>query len=623
MPNAPRLLTMLVISMWVLPALAQSQVRPYPDPGHRWLGVYAGGPEQHFDYFLRKLSLGDTFPNKASWWAGVKASRANRDDAHRHDVWTVYCGERDADLETAKRRLDAWLAPEKDCPTWPELIPAICLGEENIGTRVDVLDGLARHLRDKYGIPVFQWFSDPMSPNPNLTADGWIWDSYGRDSVSFRKHLMKFTVLRKPPICVPWAADPHWPQWTQYPTAAALIDREWRQFDICREFNVGCAVFAVAGPHGSVNTWAGSSAPELIKLRNALSAQRETMHAIRPQELPLSSANISARDRSTPVGGDPKAPSEYVETFSGFDWLHAADVRGFLGLRLTSRPDTPGYLELMPREEGPASASLIYRFESWFPLDRVEILLDAAAPAAPGSRNVLSLTTDDAEKSWPLEVIQQKSDGISTVRLEDKQVVHGKHAFFVRILMENPNGQAGIAANRLDRLRVRCVHQPPQPGAAAQLVADDNDVLSYEDVFQATRWAHFGSVTAAHPTHGGFRDGYFWVGLKGGTGTSTQLVQRISSPRPLKELTVSADCYADAPNLGGSVTLSIAPRQGQPRWSVTCQGRHDGPLSLPVPREELQELRDFDIHITLSSSSGVEQGDKACALLRRIQVQAK
>lgn len=134
---------------------------------------------------------------------------------------------------------------------------------------------------------------------------------------------------------------------------------------------------------------------------------------------------------------------------------------------------------------------------------------------------------------------------------------------------------------------------------------------------------HFGAVTAVHPTHGGFRDGYFWVGLKGGTGTSTQLVQRISSPRPLKELTVSADCYADAPNLGGSVTLSIAPRQGQPRWSVTCQGRHDGPLSLPVPREELQELRDFDIHITLSSSSGVEQGDKACALLRRIQVQAK
>lgn len=622
MTKATRLLTVLVLSLWGTPAMAQTKVRPYPDPGHRWLGVYAGGPKQHFDYFLRKTSLGDTFPDKAAWWAGVKASRADRNDAHRHDVFTVYCGERDADLETGKRRLDAWLAPEKDCPTWPELIPAICLGEENTGSRVEVLDGLARHVREKYGIPVFQWFSDPLTPDPNLTADGWIWDSYGRDSVSFRKHLMKFTALRKPAICVPWSADPHWPQWTQYPTAAALIDREWRQFDICREFNVGCAVFAVAGPHGSVNTWAGSSAPELIKLRNALAAQREAMHAVRPRELPLSSANFSARDRSIPVGGDPEAPSEYVETFSGFDWLHAADVRGFLSLRLTSRPDTPGYLELMPREDGPASASLVYRFESWFPLDRVEILLDAAAPASPGTRNVLALTTDEIEKSWPLEVVRQDSDAIATMRLEDKKFVQGKHVFFVRLLMENPNGQAGSAANRLDRLRVRCVHQPPQPGAAAQLVADENDALSYEDNFQATRWAHFGEVTAAHPSHGGFRNGHFWVGLKGGTATSTRMVQRISSPRLLKELTVIADCYADAPNLGGSVTVSIAPREGQPRWSVTSQGRHDGPLSLTVPSEELKGLQDFDLHVTLSSSSGVEQGDKACAVLRRIQVQA-
>ena len=295
-----------MLSLWVTPALAQAEVRPYPDPGHRWLGVYAGGPEQHFDYFLRKLSLGDTFPDKAAWWEGLRKERTAQDGAHRHDVFIIYCGEKEGNLDDAKRRIDAWLKPEPDCLTNPELIPAICLWEENVGSLNPLLEALALHIREHYRIPVFQWYSDPLSPDPNLTADGWIWDSYGRDSVSFRKHLMKFTVLRKPAICVPWAADPHWPQWTQYPTAAALIDREWRQFDICREFNVSCAVFAVAGPHGSVNTWAGSSAPELIKLRNALAAQREAMHAVRPQELPLSSANISARDRSISVGGDPE-----------------------------------------------------------------------------------------------------------------------------------------------------------------------------------------------------------------------------------------------------------------------------------------------------------------------------
>ena len=95
----------------------------------------------------------------------------------------------------ARRRIDAWLKSEPNSPTFLELIPAICLGEENVGSHNPLLEALAVHIREHYRIPVFQWYSDPLSPDPNLTADGWIWDSYGRDSVSFRKHLMKFTVL--------------------------------------------------------------------------------------------------------------------------------------------------------------------------------------------------------------------------------------------------------------------------------------------------------------------------------------------------------------------------------------------------------------------------------------------
>ncbi|MBM3458345.1 MAG: hypothetical protein FJX77_07415, partial [Armatimonadetes bacterium] len=393
----------VLVTSFALLGVARSEVRPYHDPGHRRLGVYAGGPEQHFDYFLRKLSLGDTFPDKAAWWAALRKDRIARRDAHIHDVFIVYCGEKEGNVPKAIRRLDAWLHSESGAPTFPELIPAICLGEENVGSHNPVLEAVAAHIRKNYRIPVFQWYTDPEPPSPDLTADGWIWDSYGWDSVRFRKHLMKFAALRKPAICVPWAADPHWPQWTQYPTAAALMDREWRQFDVCREFNVACAVFAVAGPHGSVNTWAGSSARELVTLRNALRAQRTAMHALRAGELPQASANLSARDRSVSVGGDPDAPSEYVETFSGFDWLHAADVRGFLDLRLTSRPGTPGFLELAPRKNGPASASLTYRFESWFPLERVEVTLEAEGTGPAGVRNRLSLTTEEDEKSWPLE----------------------------------------------------------------------------------------------------------------------------------------------------------------------------------------------------------------------------
>lgn len=103
-PHLSLALTMLVLSLWGTSAMAETEVRPYPDPGHRWLGVYAGGPKQHFDYFLGKLSLGDTFPDKAAWWEGLRKERTAQDGVHRHDVFTVFCGERDADLETGKRR---------------------------------------------------------------------------------------------------------------------------------------------------------------------------------------------------------------------------------------------------------------------------------------------------------------------------------------------------------------------------------------------------------------------------------------------------------------------------------------------------------------------------------------
>jgi hypothetical protein len=584
--------------------------------------VYAGGPEDSFDYFLRKLSLEESFPDKAAWWRNWKEASAKLLPGHRHDVFVIYCGEKEGNLDAARRRVDAWLKNEPGTPTDPQLIPAICLGEENLGSQNPVLDGLARHIRETYGIPVLQWYSDPLPPNPELTADGWIWDSYGWDSVRFRKHLMKFAVLRRPALCVPWAADPHWPQWTQYPTAAALIDREWRQFDICREFNVGCAVFAVAGPHGSVNTWAGSTAPELVTLRNALRTQRVAMHAVRPGELPLSSAHVSPRDVSPQVGVDPDEPGEYVESFSGFDWLHAADVRGFLDLRLTSQPTTPGFLELVPRQAGPARAELIYRFESWFPIASVEVELRGEV-SGTGGRNRLSLAPEELPGDWPREVVQESTRDLESLHLRDDRVVGGRRSFLVRVVMENPQGVAGWAGNRLDQLRVRVIHQPPPAGAAAVLEADDNDLLGYRDEFRTTRWRHLGTLTAAHPSHGGFRDGGFWVGLKGGTATNTHLVQRVSSPRPLRELTVWADCQANAPDLGGSVRLAVARRGGEPVWTITSEGRHDGPLALRVPPEELDGLREFDIHVVLLSGSGVEQGDKACALLRGLRVGAR
>ena len=39
-----------------------------------------------------------------------------------------------------------------------------------------------------------------------------------------------------------------------------------------------------------------------------------------------------------------------------------------------------------------------------------------------------------------------------------------------------------------------------------------------------------------------------------------------------------------------------------------------------IPKTDFPKLQEFDVHITLHSSSGVEHGDKACATLRALSI---
>jgi hypothetical protein len=612
---------------------AQLEIGEWPDPGYRKLGVYGGGPDSYFDYRLAKLSLGETFPNKKSYWAGLKANDESRTEPQRPTIFLVYCGERSETYETCRARVDAWLKPEPGIPTYPELIPAICLGEENVGKRDPVLDRLARHVRESYGIPVFQFYSMPLSPNPNLTADGWLFDAYGMQEVTFRKHLMKFVALGKPVVCIPWASDPHWPGWTRSANTEAMVNREWHQFSTCMEFEVSCAVFAVAGP-GAINPWLNSRTPHMIKLRNWLRTKREQMHAMDPCDLPLATADFSARDRSVSAGGNANSPSVYEESFSGFAWIHDADIRGFLHLQLTSLPEETGFLRLRPNRfiaaheragvaTKPAHASLTWRFESYFPLDSVRVTLDAAAPSEAECRNVLAVTADELGKKWLDQVEQSGTDDIQPVVLDVPEALRNHHAFYVRLDMRNAAVRHDQATNLIDRLRVECVHQAPEGDATAKLVSDDYGNFSYEDDFTTNRWTHLGYAKVGHKNYGGHRGTEFWVGMVGGYATSTELLQRFSSPRPMTELVITADCYADGSNLGGKAVLQVSTRGADPKWEVATSGLHRGALKLEIPPAELGDLREFDVRVLLRSNSGVEHGSKACATLRSLTVNGK
>ncbi len=600
-------------------AMVKAEVRSYKDPGYSRLGVYGGGPESYFDYQLFKIDLKESVPNKVEFWKSLKELSERAPKKQLHNIFVIYCGERTDRLEDAKKRVDAWLQPEPMAPTYPELIPAICIGEENVSSRDKVLDGLARHIRETYHIPVFQWYSDPLIPNPNLTADGWIWDSYNRDEVSFRKHLQKFAAFKKTAICMPWATDPHWPQWAQYPTTEALINREWHQFRTCCEFNISCAVFSVGGA-GNVNAWLDSQTKEMVILRNWLRNKRLEMHSYHPGQLPLPSANFSARDSAVQAGGDSTSPSVYQENFDGFDWLRDADVRGFTDLQLTSRPEKPGFLQTIAVNNRRAHTSLVYRFESYFPLKSVKVSLAGAAPIEAKCINTLAIGIDELETNWPLHVNQKGNDEIRLLTLQDDKIVKGQHVFYVRIEMQNDADQDGLAGNRLDQFRVECIHQSPPKDAAGKLIADEYGSLSYSDDFALPRWQHLGELNVSHKKSGGYGKDGFWVSGVKGTTASTHLLQRFSTEEPIKQLYIDVNCFADEPNLGGSVSLQLAPRGQAPQWTVTTHGVHQGRLRLEVSGDELQTLTDFDLHITLKSKSGVDSNMQPCAKVESIQL---
>ena len=648
--NIPRFCSSLAVfcgGVIVQLAGAADGVREYNDPGYHRIGVYAGGPASYFDYSLAKMSLGDTFPNKRAFWEQRRVQAQRTDDAgSQHTVFVVYSGIRGgATFEICRDRLDAWLKPEPGIPTFPDTIPAICLEEENISSRSPLMDRLARHIRDQYAIPVFQWYSDPMGPNPAVTADGWIWDSYGWSPERFRRHVMGFVLLGKPVICVPWASDPHWPQWTQYPSTTDLINREWHQFATCMEFNVSTAPFCVAGP-GAMNPWLGSSTPDMIHLRRALLAKRRAMHALPAGSLPLETAQFSAAARAIPVGGDPGEPSLYRDDFQGSSIVRDATIRGFLDLQLTSLPEPPGFLVVRPRRGATerlarraVDVSLTYRLRSYFPLQTVRVRLAATVPAELGARNTITLGRPPGSQVSEVPLAERFTGGneiddqrpAPLVLEASAEILKGAQDLLVTVRMTQQRGDSRDLRHRLDQLTIECEHQPPGPGGAARLTGDDYGNLYYDDDFTTARWRYFGALKTTHPTHAGFRGAIFWVGLKGGYAVTSTVVQRFSAPRPLKQLTVAVDGYANSPDLGGTLRLEVAPRGEAAIWSTPSSGRHNGRLTLEIPEEGLHGdaakvpggLQDFDVRVVLRSISGVERGDTACASFGRLSIHAR
>ena len=166
-----------------------------------------------------------------------------------------------------------------------------------------------------------------------------------------------------------------------------------------------------AHPRAVVHTHGQGIAADMVALRNWLLAKRSQMDAFGAGDLPLASASFSARPpHAIAVGGDPDAPSVYEDPFDGFRWIEDANLTGFLDMKLTSRPEEPGFLLARTHPDRAVEATLTYRFDSHFPLRSVQVNLAGAAPSDAEARNQIALSLD--EREWTLQDEQAGNRGL-------------------------------------------------------------------------------------------------------------------------------------------------------------------------------------------------------------------
>ena len=277
-----------------------------------------------------------------------------------------------------------------------------------------------------------------------------------------------------------------------------------------------------------MNPWLGSGTPDMLLLRSALRSKRRQMRALRPDDLPLVTANFSESSRSIPVGGGPGTPSVYVDPFNAPNLISDTSITGFLDLMLTSRPAEPGYLVVRPRPESqgetrrPVDTSLTYHLNSHFPLKQVLISLRATAPTALGATNSMSVSTHELAENPDQQVEQTDQDMAGTLQLQvGPEILHGSRDLFVTVRMTQQMGSSDNLSHRLDQLLFECENIPPAADSIASLDLDQYGNILYRDDFTTDRWKYFGEVQTSAKTHGGYRNHEFWVGMKRGTIVST------------------------------------------------------------------------------------------------------
>ena len=219
----------------------------------RDVAYYRTSPHIHCDTFtMRGASLGRDAEYKRTFWAGVAKSDypvIYQLMFRRPKDWKPYL----PPLEDALRQVDGFFSSADGVPTCPENLYAVTLVEENVtwGGQLEIQDALARHLRDRYGVKTYQWFSEPLKPSLAIQADGWVFDAY--NVKDFYSHVESFLLTGLPVVPCIWASG-HFERYHLDKSWSALARFQADRMDICRSFGLPVLAFAVDAK-GNADFW--------------------------------------------------------------------------------------------------------------------------------------------------------------------------------------------------------------------------------------------------------------------------------------------------------------------------------------------------------------------------------
>ena len=462
-----------------------------------------------------------------------------------------------------------------------DLIDAVFLSEENIvwNNGLEVQNRLYDHVKQKYPLTVYQWFTPYDVPNAKCRADGWIIDPYRLMAQDFRKYLMKYLVTGLPVInCI--NASPEIEPW----------ESSQDQVDVCREFSVPMFFYAVDGLQGSPFVWMSSDDPRLARWRGWFFRIREICHATDTSLLPLPSADFSP-GKAVEVAGGEDNRFEYADDLLTLKFIDDATITGFRSLRWDGAGERLGVL-------AGARASLTYHFWSDFEM-RGPVLEAAFEPVAGSGATLTASCSTDGQTFADLPLGQPLAD------------FAGRN-LWVRLELAGGAAEAGQVGGWLSEVTVRGECVPPDEPVVRIAPLNRRGRFEYTDDFQAPRALHL-----AHIDGGQFLE---WergkVQVRGHDAETVRstLRWRFVAERPIQDLHIVVESYSHR-QLGARNDIGVSLDGETPLVSETTSGREDasgryvGTIEFDLSADErFAGATEVWVHFTMVNSSRVVTG---------------